>query len=296
MNFEEKRNKKTDEINVILQRYMLFVQGAEKAMVASMQYATMNGGKRIRPMLLLETYLLFGGSGKEMEPFMAALEMIHNYSLVHDDLPAMDNDDYRRGRKTTHKVYGEGMAILTGDALLNHAFESALLAFEIAPDKYKEIAKALQVLAKKAGVHGMIGGQVMDIASVGKQISQETLDCIYALKTSALMEAGMMIGAILAGATDEEVAIVEDVASKIGLAFQIQDDVLDVVSSLEELGKATHSDEKNEKTTYVTIKGLTESKREVETLSQTAIANLRSLGKENLFLEELLLSLVYRKY
>lgn len=253
------------------------------------------GGKRLRPMLMKETFVMFGGEGAVVEPFMAAIEMIHTYSLVHDDLPAMDNDEYRRGRGTTHVVYGEGMGILAGDALLNYAFETAVEAFELAPTQASRVAKALKILAGKAGIYGMIGGQVVDVSSCGENLTQEMLDFIYELKTGALIESAMMIGAVLAGAGDDEVATVERIASLTGLAFQIQDDILDVTSTMEELGKPIHSDEKNEKTTYVTLKGLDKAVADVAQISEEAISLLQGLGKENPYLEELLKALVHRK-
>ena len=261
----------------------------------AMEYKLMAGGKRLRPKLMKETYEMFGGNSNIVEPFMAALEMIHTYSLVHDDLPAMDNDDYRRGRKTTHVVYGEAMGILTGDALLNYAFETAASAFSMYPEKSLELGKAMQVLAGKAGVYGMIGGQVVDVMSEGKAIPKEVLDFIHELKTAALIECAMMIGAILAGASEDDVKKMECIAKNVGLAFQIQDDILDVTSTAEVLGKPVLSDEKNEKTTYVTLVGLEQAKYFVETISNEAIAMLHSLDVENEFLEKLLKELIHRE-
>ena len=261
----------------------------------AMEYSVMAGGKRLRPMLMQETYRLFGGEGKEIEPFMAAMEMIHTYSLVHDDLPAMDNDEYRRGRKTTHIVYGEAMGILAGDALLNYAFETAVKAFEIAPEKSLLIGKALKILAEKAGIYGMIGGQVVDVASCGMGLDEGMLNFIYELKTGALIESSMMIGALLAGAEDAELEKVQKIASGVGIAFQIQDDILDVTSTTEELGKPVHSDEKNEKTTYVTLKGLEKATRDVEVISQEALELLSGLDRENTYLTQLIQELIHRK-
>lgn len=261
----------------------------------AMEYSLMAGGKRLRPMLMRETYLLFGGEGNLVEPFMAAMEMIHTYSLVHDDLPAMDNDEYRRGRKTTHVVYGEDMGILAGDALLNFAFETAGSAFEQYPDKALLIGKALQVLAGKAGIYGMIGGQVVDVKETGHAVSREVLDFIYELKTGALIESSMMIGAILAGASDEDVKKVERIASNVGFAFQVQDDILDVTSTREVLGKPVHSDEKNEKSTYVTLAGLEEAGKLVETASMEAVRLLGELPGENGYLAWLIEKLIHRE-
>ena len=275
--------------------YLPAQAGYQKIITEAMEYSLMAGGKRIRPMLMGEFYKLFGGEGRLIEPFMAAIEMIHTYSLVHDDLPAMDNDDYRRGRKTTHVVYGEDMGILAGDALLNYAFETACTAFDLEPDKSRVIGRALKILAEKAGIHGLIGGQVVDVKESGHSISADMLDFIYRLKTGALIESSVMIGAVLAGASEKEVLQVESVAAKVGMAFQIQDDILDVTSTTEMLGKPVHSDEKNEKTTYVTLKGTDESGREVERLTTEALGELKELGRENEFLNKLLEWLVYRE-
>ena len=295
MNFKEERIGKITAIEQILKKYLPVKEGLQKEIMEAMEYSLLAGGKRLRPMLMRETYVLFGGDEELIEPFMAAIEMIHTYSLVHDDLPAMDNDDYRRGRKTTHVVYGEAMGILAGDALLNFAFETAVKAFAMCPQKSIEIGQAMRVLSEKAGIYGMIGGQVVDVRSAGCKISGELLAFIYRLKTGALIEASVMIGAVLAGAKEEEIGKMEEIAGKIGLAFQIQDDILDVTSTTEILGKPVHSDEKNEKTTYVTWKGLEKAKEEAARLTEEAVEELRSIGKECGFMEELLRRLVYRE-
>ena len=295
MNFKELKLAKIKEIESILQKALPEVKGYQALIMEAMEYNLMAGGKRLRPMLMKETFELFGGESKVVEPFMAAIEMIHTYSLVHDDLPAMDNDDYRRGRKTTHVVYGEAMGILTGDALLNYAFETAATAFSLYPEKSFEIGKAMQILAGKAGIYGMIGGQVVDVMSEGKAISKEILDFIHELKTAALIECSMMIGAVLAGAAEDDVKKVELIAKNVGLAFQIQDDILDVTSTPEVLGKPVLSDEKNEKTTYVTLVGLEQAKQFVESISNEAIAMLHSLEAKNEFLEMLLRELIHRE-
>ena len=295
MNFKEEQNQKIQEIEQIIAKYLPKAEGYQKIIMEAMEYSITAGGKRIRPMLMKETFQLFGGQGEVVEPFMAALEMIHTYSLVHDDLPAMDNDEYRRGKKTTHVVYGEGMGILAGDALLNYAFETAIKAFEIAPDKSIQIGKALKVLAEKAGIYGMIGGQVVDVNASGQKIDEEVLDFIFRLKTGALIESAMMIGAILAGADDADVEKIGKIALDVGVAFQIQDDVLDVISTAEELGKPIGSDEKNDKTTYVTLKGLEQAKADVERISQEALDLLDSFSSENTYLTQLIQSLIHRK-
>lgn len=295
MNFNAERTRKVVEIEEILKKYLPDEEGYQKKIMEAMEYNLMAGGKRLRPMLMKETYTMFGGESKIIEPFMAALEMIHTYSLVHDDLPSMDNDDYRRGRKTTHIVYGEGMAVLTGDALLNYAFETAAKAFDMEPERSFLIGKAMQILGKKAGIYGMIGGQVVDVESAGQKLDQEVITFIYSLKTCALIEIAMMIGAVLAGASEEDVKKVESIAWKVGMAFQIQDDILDVISTDEVLGKPVHSDEKNEKTTYVTLVGYQKAKEEVERLSIEAIFELENLEKQNPYLMCLIEKLIHRE-
>lgn len=225
--------------------------------------------------------------------------MIHNYSLVHDDLPAMDNDEYRRGRKTTHVVYGEGMAVLAGDGLLNYAFETAVRAFDKAKtaDEMRRVAASMRILADRAGIDGMIGGQCADLEAEkpGTDVTEELLLYIHEHKTAALIQAAMTIGAALAGASQEEIGALERCACNIGLAFQIQDDILDVTGSLEVLGKQVGSDEKNHKLTYVGMHGLEESRRQVEKLSAEAVEILASFPRRNLFLEELVRQLIYRQ-
>ena len=295
MSFKEEYQKRTELIEDILEKYLPEQKGYQRIITEAMEYSLMAGGKRLRPMLMRESFELFDGRGGLIEPFMAAIEMIHTYSLVHDDLPAMDNDDYRRGRKTTHVVYGEDMGILAGDALLNYAFETACSAFELESEKSLMIGRALKILADKAGIYGMIGGQVVDVKESGHKITGDMLDFIYRLKTGALIEASVMIGAVLAGASDEEILKIEEIAGKVGMAFQIQDDILDVTSTTEMLGKPIHSDEKNEKTTYVTLRGIEESRKEVKRLTSEALDTLKGLKYENAFLNELLEWLVYRE-
>ena len=295
MNFEEQRAEKVKEIEAILKEYLPSDLQNQNVIGEAMEYSLMAGGKRLRPMLMQEVYKMCGGEGPLVEPFMAALEMIHTYSLVHDDLPAMDNDDYRRGKKTTHVVYGEDMGILAGDALLNYAFETAATAFDTYPDDMEKVGKAIALLAKKAGVYGMIGGQVVDVKETGKEIDEDTLTFIYRLKTGALIEAAMMVGAVLAGEDDDEVLRMKDIASDIGMAFQIRDDILDVTSTRETLGKPILSDEKNQKMTYVTIHGLERAKEDVKVISDRAMEKLKETGKANEFLCWLVESLVYRE-
>lgn len=295
MGVKEEMERRSLEIEEIIKKYLPKEEGYQKTIFSAMNYSILAGGKRLRPMLMKETYELFGGKSQIIEPFMAAIEMIHTYSLVHDDLPAMDNDEYRRGKKTTHAVYGEAMGILAGDALLNYAFETATLAFDMEPQNTR-IGKALRILATKAGVFGMVGGQTVDVESENTQdMTKEKLDFIYRLKTSALIEASMLIGAVLAGATRQEQDTIEKAAAEIGLAFQIQDDILDVTSTLEVLGKPIGSDEKNHKATYVTFEGLEKAKADVEAISKSAVRRMDSLVVKNEFLSELILALITRE-
>ena len=296
MNFNEELKQRVEQINALLAAKLPAEEGMQQRVAEAMNYSVNAGGKRLRPMLLLEVYRLLGGTDEKItEPFMAALECIHTYSLVHDDLPAMDNDEYRRGKKTTHVVYGEAMAILAGDALLTYAFETAAKALDIEPQN-PGIGKAIRILSAKAGIYGMVGGQTVDVESENTcDMTKEKLDFIYRLKTSALIEASMMIGAVLAGATGSEQKIVEAVASKVGLAFQIQDDILDVTSTMEVLGKPIGSDEKNHKSTYVTYEGIEKAKQDVADLSEKAIAQMETLVVKNEFLTELLRYLISRE-
>lgn len=299
MNFNEQLQQKAADAEDILKKYLPEEEGYQKKVIEAMNYSVLAGGKRLRPVLMKESFLLFGGQGEVIEPFMAALEMIHNYSLVHDDLPAMDNDEYRRGRKTTWTVYGEGMAVLAGDGLLNYAYETAAKAFDKADDleEMKRVARALQILTEKAGIYGMIGGQNGDLeAEEGKlPLTEELLLFIHEKKTAALIQAALMIGGILAGASDTEIKSLEKAAYDIGIAFQIQDDILDVTGNEKILGKPIGSDEKNHKLTYVSLNGLEKSKEDVKRLSGEAEEILSSFQEKNPFLISLIDSLITRQ-
>lgn len=294
--FDKIRKTKTEHIEEVLAKYLPKEEGYASKVMEAMNYSVLAGGKRLRPMLMEETYHMFGGSGIEIEPFMAAQEMIHTYSLVHDDLPCMDNDEYRRGRKTTHAVYGEGMAVLAGDALLNYAFETACKAFSMTDDTDR-VAAAFEILSRKAGIYGMIGGQTADILaenSDSSDITEELLLYIHENKTAALIQSSMMIGAVLAGAEDKYISDIEKIGYNIGIAFQIQDDILDVTGTFEELGKPIGSDEKNDKVTCVSLMGLDKARKEVDRLSKGAVALLNEMPYEHAFLEELILNLIHR--
>ena len=262
-NFKERFSQAVKETETVVYSYLPEETGHQKTIFEAMNYSVKAGGKRLRPLLMREVYRLFGGNGPEIEPFMAAMEMIHTSSLIHDDLPCMDNDEYRR-------------------------------AFSMGADPAK-VGRAIGILAEKTGIYGMIGGQTVDVELTGQTVPREKLDFIYRLKTGALLEASMMIGAVLAGATVEEIKEVETMASEVGLAFQIQDDILDVTSTQEELGKPVLSDEKNEKTTYVTLEGLEKAKRDVKEISDRAAGRLAGLPGKNEFLYNIIEMLVNRK-
>lgn len=295
MNFKQELENRVAYAEQVIYSYLPKEEGYQKKVIEAMNYSVKAGGKRLRPILMWETYQLFGGTDKQkIEPFMAAIEMIHTYSLVHDDLPAMDNDEYRRGKKTTHVAYGEAMGILAGDGLLNFAFETACQSFTHNTDK-DTIMEAFKVLSRKPGIYGMLGGQVIDVESVNQEVTIEKLEIIHKLKTSALIEASMMIGAILAGASSEEIKEIELAARQIGLAFQIQDDILDVTSTMEVLGKPINSDEKNNKTTYVTLVGLLRAKEQVADYTKQALNIIKKSGRKNEFLERLIIELISRE-
>lgn len=292
--FKEDFKKAVAETEAIVYSYLPAEEGYQKTIFEAMNYSMKAGGKRLRPLLMHEVYKMFGGSGREIEPFMAAIEMIHTSSLVHDDLPCMDNDELRRGKPTTWKVYGYDMAVLAGDALMIFAFETAAKALSCGGNA-AAVVKAMGILAQKTGIYGMIGGQTVDVELTGKAVPEEKLDFIYRLKTGALLEASMMIGAVLAGASEEQIKTVEAIAADVGMAFQIQDDILDLISTEEVLGKPVLSDEKNSKTTYVTLTGLEQAKADVKMISDRACATLQGIPGEKEFLSRLIEMLVNRE-
>lgn len=294
MSFKDEMKLRVQEIEQILAKYLPEETGFQKTILEAMNYSVQAGGKRLRPMLMQEVFRMYGGEGTVVEPFMAAMEMIHTSSLVHDDLPAMDADEYRRGRLTTWKAYGEDMAILAGDGLMIFAFETAVKAAAMTafPER---VIRAIRILANKTGIYGMIGGQTVDVELTDKPVPEAQLDFIYRLKTGALLEASMMIGAVLAGASEEEVARMERVAGLVGYAFQIQDDILDLTSTTEVLGKPVLSDEKNNKTTYVTLAGLEKAKEDVREMSHRAIRELEAAACRNDYLYQLIEMLITRE-
>lgn len=296
MNFKEELNQKVEDIEKMIFSKLPKEEGPQKTVIQAMRYSVMAGGKRLRPLLMQEAYRLFGKEDSKVYPFMAALEYIHNYSLVHDDLPAMDNDEYRRGQKTTHVVYGEDLAILAGDALLNYAFETIAEGMAEYPLD-SDMVRAFRIFAKKAGIFGMVGGQSVDVINENNnsEMNMDDILFIHENKTAALIECALMCGAALAGANDEQVSQMEKVGSNIGLAFQIQDDILDATGSFEELGKPIGSDAKNQKATYLSLQGMEKSVDDVKRLSKEAVDILGQMPNRNEFLEELVMSLVERR-
>ena len=301
MNFnEELRDRVRYAEEMVIKTGVMEEEGYQKTVLSAMNYSLLSGGKRLRPVMMREAALMFGEDHPCLSAFMSAIEMIHTYSLVHDDLPALDNDEYRRGKKTTHIVYGEDMAILTGDALLNMAYETAAASLALCkddPSQLERAVRALGVLTKKAGIFGMIGGQVYDVEAEDKdlKLTEDSILFIFKLKTGALIQASLMIGAILGGASDDDVAVMEQVGEAVGIAFQIQDDTLDVTGNPKVLGKPVGSDARNNKTTYVTLKGLETATKDVEAYSNKAIVLLQALDKKNEFLEELIRFLIKRE-
>ena len=294
VNFLDELKQKTEEAGGILLKYLPHEEGFARELCDAMNYSLLSGGKRLRPVLMKSVFELFGGEGELVEPFMAGMEMIHTHSLIHDDLPAIDNDDYRRGRLTTHKVYGEAMGVLSGDALLNYAYETMLKAFSLTDDPARVI-RALQVVSGKTGLFGMLSGQSVDVKNDGRADGAPMLEYIYRNKTSALLEASMMAGAILAGADEPDISRIEEAAGNIGMAFQIRDDILDVEGDEKTLGKPVMSDEKNHKVTYVTLYGLDGAKREVNRFSEEACDLIEKTGRPCDFLRNLIIYLTTRE-
>ena len=293
MSFKEELSERIRYAEGVIRSYLPKEEGYQKTVLEAMNYAVLVGGKRLRPIIINECYRMLGGTENVHEPFMAAIEFLHTASLVHDDLPCMDDDEYRRGKKTVHAIYGEAVGVLVGDALLNFTYETASRA--LALGDAEKVGKALSVLASRAGVFGMIGGQMVDLESEGKEVDYKTLEFIHTNKTAALIEASMLVGAILAGASDEELERLSRIAVDIGFAFQIQDDVLDVIGDSTVLGKPTGSDEELKKTTYVSVFGLEKAKQDVKFYSERAAKALESFGEGASFLISLVDMLITRE-
>ena len=296
MDFHEELSVYTKKAEEIIRGYLPVEEGKARHLLEAVNYSMTAGGKRLRPVLMLASFEMFGGKTNVVCPFMAAIEMIHTHSLIHDDLPAMDNDEYRRGKKTTHVVYGEAAAILAGDALLNLAYETAAGAFSEFPGEHERIMKALKILSRKTGIYGMIGGQSVDVEMEGKPLDASLLDFIYRMKTGALLEASLMIGAVLAGAGEKETEAMRQVGIRIGTAFQIRDDILDICGDEKEIGKPVGSDRKNGKTTYASLFGFEKADADVRDLTAQAVAILEETGYRHPFLTELLTSLTERRF
>lgn len=285
MEFKEWFKEKVSIVDEYLGQIIEVKENPQKIIYQAVNYSLLSGGKRLRPVLFLGAYELFRDDLKKALPFACAMEMIHTYSLIHDDLPAMDNDDYRRGKLSNHKKFGEARAILAGDALLNKAFETGLDA--AINFKGMNAIKALKLIADSSGTEGMIGGQVIDIDGENKISSIEDLKYMYSLKTGAIIKSSVTAGATLAGATENEIKLLENYAEKIGIAFQIVDDILDVTSTQEKLGKLIGSDAANNKTTYLTFKSIDEARKDVEKFTEEAIKSLSLFGNRAIYLIEL---------
>lgn len=270
---------KASDIEKIIYEFIPEASGYASPVIEAMNYSYKAGGKRLRPMLMKLCYDMYADGNMDervIGSFMSAIEMVHTYSLIHDDLPALDNDELRRGKPTCHIKFGEDMAILAGDGLLNYAYEVAANAFGYMPGNVS-VEKAFKILASKPGIYGMIGGQTLDVYKNGTRLSKDELLYIYENKTAALIEASMMIGALLGGAADDEVEKIRRAAYAVGIAFQVQDDILDIIGDASVLGKNVLSDEKNEKCTFVTLYGMDEAKAYVRDMSDNANELLNGL-------------------
>lgn len=295
MEFKVVLKEKTSYVEKLLNKYMPKEEGYQKTIMEAMNYSLSAGGKRLRPILTLEACKIVGGNEKDAIPFAVAIEMIHTYSLIHDDLPALDNDDLRRGRKTNHIVYGENMAILAGDALLNYAFE-IMLSNSLGKKDPEKYLRAINEIAKSAGIYGMIGGQVVDVQSEDQQISKDKLDYIHNNKTAAIMIGCMRAGAIIGNASEEHLDEITRYAKNIGLSFQIVDDILDIVGDESKLGKKVGSDIENNKSTYPSLLGLEKSKEIANQLINEAKESINKLSDDVEFLNGLAEYIIAREY
>ena len=307
--FKEELERRTRQVRQWIEEELPAQEGEQEQLLAAMNYSMTAGGKRLRPVMLTAACEWFGGRPEQARAFAVALEMIHTHSLVHDDLPAIDNDRLRRGRPTTWSEYGESMALLAGDALLNRAYET--MAQEICASSGEEAiraARAMQIIARKTGAFGMLGGQSVDVCNDGHELSRDQLDFIYDLKTGALIEAALMAGAALGGADEHSLQLLSRAALEIGRAFQIQDDILDVTGDEAVIGKPIGSDERNQKTTYVTLCGIDRARADAAALTGQALGRLDELqetvadtsgeeGKQaGTFLRELAAALMERRF
>lgn len=295
MEFKNSLKIKSDYIEELLKKYMPKEDGYQSKIMESMNYSLKAGGKRLRPILTLEACKIVGGNEEDAIPFAMAIEMIHTYSLIHDDLPSLDNDDLRRGKPTNHKVYGEAMAILAGDGLLNYAYE-IMLSSSLNKDNPEKYLRAIGEIAKSAGIYGMIGGQVVDVESENTLIPKEKLDYIHLNKTAAIMVGCMRAGAIVGNANEEQLEKVTKYAKNIGLSFQIVDDILDIIGDESKLGKHVGSDIENNKSTYPSLIGLEKSKEVATQLINEARENIKTLNGDYSFLDGLANYIIDREY
>ena len=286
MEFKQLLKERINYIESLLNNYTPKEEGYQKTIMEAMNYSLKAGGKRLRPILTLESCRIVGGNEEDAIPFAIAIEMIHTYSLIHDDLPALDNDDLRRGKPTNHKVFGEGMATLAGDALLNYAFE-VMLSSAIDKEDANKYLKAINEVAKHAGIYGMIGGQVVDVESENKVIDKDKLDFIHLNKTAAMIIGCMRAGAIVGGADKEALEKITTYAKNIGLSFQIVDDILDIVGDEKVLGKHVGSDIENHKSTYPALIGLDESRKVAKNLIEEAKDSISKVSGDSSFLKDL---------
>ena len=295
MEFKQTLKHRANQVELLLKEYMPKEEGYQKTIIEAMNYSLSAGGKRLRPILTMEACNIVGGNVEDVIPFAMAIEMIHTYSLIHDDLPALDNDDLRRGKDTNHIVFGEDMAILAGDALLNYAFE-VMLSNSIDKENPNKYLKAINEIAKTSGIYGMIGGQVVDIQSENKKISKEKLDYIHNNKTAAIIVGCMRAGAIIGNATESQLENITKYAKNIGLSFQIVDDILDIIGDESKLGKKVGSDLDNHKSTYPSLIGLDESKTIAYELIQEAKNSINMIGNDAYFLNGLADYIIDREY
>ncbi|MGE5614162.1 MAG: polyprenyl synthetase family protein [Bacillota bacterium] len=287
MEFKTQYENRVKVINNALDDYLAIKDGPGSDVYRAAKYSLSAGGKRIRPVLALAVCDMLGGKRNEVLPYACAIEMIHTYSLIHDDLPAMDNDDYRRGVPSNHKVFGEGIAILAGDALLNKAYEVMLSdALSNKTDLMRKI-KAMHIIAESAGIDGMIRGQAIDLESEHAEISGDTLELMHKCKTGALITASVLSSAAICGATEEEFGFLREYAENIGIAFQIKDDIMDVKGSQDIMGKAAGKDAASGKSTFVTVYGMDESEKLLERAIDKAISAIDYFGENAAFLKDI---------
>jgi geranylgeranyl diphosphate synthase, type II len=301
LDFKNKYDSYTQKIDEVLENFLYLHKLPSSKIIEAIKYSIKAGGKRLRPVLAVSVCDMLGGNIDDVLPFACAIEMIHTYSLIHDDLPAMDNDDYRRGKPTNHKVFGEGTAVLAGDALLNLAFEimikSCMESFNgYDVKKAGEKTRAMGIIAEASGIQGMIGGQALDIEYEGRIPNRELLRIMHACKTGALIKAPILSSAVICGASDEELDQLEVFGKNLGLGFQIKDDILDVEGTFDNLGKSIGSDENKNKATYVSFYGVEKSRLLLKEATDMAIHSLERFKDKSGFLKELTLYMYSRNH